>query len=719
VASIIEGVFTDHGPEYVQALQEAGYDPVDLIYDPSGNWPDLSGYDLVLVDFSDNWWGTSWSTADEDVLAGYIDGAGGCVWVIGQDYLYFRGTAIGFPMDYLGVCDYADDCGWSGGTLRGCPGGPMEGFQGGVTDTQFWDELWPCTQCLLELEDWQSGSTIAVGTVGNGALFLAGEAANSPELLHAVAATYCPTSLPDGRFGDLFAWRRALGRSVRIGADLCGSTDAVLLVGAEHDVPEAGYRLVSVDLGTGEPIWRAHVPADVDTRALLWDPSGSQIVVAANPPSGTEARLLCLGLTDPSQEPGLRWEVSVFAEEYDTRGFEVVDLVVPSSSTDPMPYVLAADDDLMGYALLAHLDPLSGQPMSLWQWSAIAGRVHLRALSAEVPDPATGGYLMAGDVDSAGVSVSPWVAYVRPNGDWQWATALVSGSSPLALTPVDVGVWQTGELPWTVVLLCASPDGEGTYLVRLDGWGGLVDHVGLTPEVGVFTPRALEVTPDGVAIVCGGFRDAYAAFEEPAAMAVRLAAPMEPLWFRRLERAIEGWAQEVFCEPDGRILLAGESDRRPFLLELAADGTSGECPIWRDVAVPVFAHQLALSAVGPVLQSEPAVPGFLPRALSVTVYPGAEVSDLCVPVADVGEPGAAFPPGRVCVLPRTGGLRLRFPGDGPWQVTLWDVTGRRVAHGSFQGRRGWLRLPGVATGILLGTARGPNAEDRFKVVLLK
>ncbi len=153
VVSVIEGVFTDLGPVYADALTSLGYS-VDLIYDPMGTWPDMSGYEFVVVDHSDDWWGTGWLVdQDEAALAAYLDSGCGGLLMVGQDYLYFRGTNMGFPMDYMGVCDYIDDVNYADESMMywdGAAGGPLEGLSDAMlpcfeANDWFTDDITPCT----------------------------------------------------------------------------------------------------------------------------------------------------------------------------------------------------------------------------------------------------------------------------------------------------------------------------------------------------------------------------------------------------------------------------------------------------------------------------------------------------------------------------------------------------------------------------------------------
>jgi hypothetical protein len=148
VVSVIEGTFTDQGPKYVAALELKGL-IVDLIYDPYGVWPDISGYSVIIVDHADDWWGTGWVPADEDVLAAWLGGPyKPCLIFIGQDYMYWRGTNVGFPLDYMGIADWMDDLNY------GDPG-PMDwqGTLGGILDGKG-GSFWACFEANPFFTDW-------------------------------------------------------------------------------------------------------------------------------------------------------------------------------------------------------------------------------------------------------------------------------------------------------------------------------------------------------------------------------------------------------------------------------------------------------------------------------------------------------------------------------------------------------------------------------------
>jgi hypothetical protein len=181
VASIIAGTFTDLGPAYRSALQAAGENPVDLVYDPMGNWPALAGYNSVTVTASDLWWSGYFLASDEQVLASYLDNDG-CVFVIGQDYLYQRGSLAGFPTTHLGIAGAFEDANYNDpDTMNydGTAGGPLEGISGSMlpcftANPWFTDEIYPLTQGLVTWDTPLYGPAEG-GSVFNKAVFSAVE----------------------------------------------------------------------------------------------------------------------------------------------------------------------------------------------------------------------------------------------------------------------------------------------------------------------------------------------------------------------------------------------------------------------------------------------------------------------------------------------------------------------------------------------------------------
>jgi len=156
VVSVIAGTFTDLGPTWVGGFVTAGYS-ADLIYDPYGAWPPVAGYLCVMVDHSDNWWSGYWIAADEAVLASYQDG-GGCVFLVGQDFLYARGGYAGYPANYLGIAGALEDANYNDSSQldwQGTTGGPIDGLAGSMVpcfdgvNPWFTDEIYPASQGLV------------------------------------------------------------------------------------------------------------------------------------------------------------------------------------------------------------------------------------------------------------------------------------------------------------------------------------------------------------------------------------------------------------------------------------------------------------------------------------------------------------------------------------------------------------------------------------------
>ena len=153
VVSIIQGTFTDQGPTWQAALGNS-----DLIYDPAGSYPDLSPYSLLLVDTADMWWTYSF-TADENVWTTFHTN-GGCVWVVGQDYLYARGSATGFPMTVLGLASVVQDVANNSTMIdwNGTAGGIVSGQSGSIvacfaSNGFFTDDVTPATQGVATWSD--------------------------------------------------------------------------------------------------------------------------------------------------------------------------------------------------------------------------------------------------------------------------------------------------------------------------------------------------------------------------------------------------------------------------------------------------------------------------------------------------------------------------------------------------------------------------------------
>lgn len=156
VCSITEAIFTDLGPSFQTACNNAGY-AADLIYDPLGAWPSLTGYDVIVVTTNDDWWSTpGFTAADEAILAAFIDG-GGKVIFEGQDYIYMRGSYMGFPNTHLGVNGANQDLNGNDPDISwvGTAGGPLAGLSSSFVacfsaNLFYTDEIIPASQGLAE-----------------------------------------------------------------------------------------------------------------------------------------------------------------------------------------------------------------------------------------------------------------------------------------------------------------------------------------------------------------------------------------------------------------------------------------------------------------------------------------------------------------------------------------------------------------------------------------
>jgi hypothetical protein len=168
VVSIIQATFSDQGPTWAAAFGGA-----DLVYDPLGAYGDLTGYNLILVDTADMWWSYAFA-ADEAVWESYHT-AGGCVWVVGQDYLYSRLSQAGFPQTVLGMVSASEDIAWDTTTIEwsGAPGSPLDGMAGTTyacfaSNGFFTDDVTAATQYLADWVD-ELGAGGSAGCVGTDA----------------------------------------------------------------------------------------------------------------------------------------------------------------------------------------------------------------------------------------------------------------------------------------------------------------------------------------------------------------------------------------------------------------------------------------------------------------------------------------------------------------------------------------------------------------------
>lgn len=163
ISVTVGGSFTDGGPAWLEAVEDAAY-TADLVYDPQlHGWPDLSAYSIVVVVYNDVWWPEAYGgfgAADEAVLASYPGGLA----IIGQDYIRSTGHATG-PTEWLlerfQITEVIEDMNFGDVTemtLTGSAGGPFAGLSGVgspcfAANPWFTDDVLPDS---LPTQDWST-----------------------------------------------------------------------------------------------------------------------------------------------------------------------------------------------------------------------------------------------------------------------------------------------------------------------------------------------------------------------------------------------------------------------------------------------------------------------------------------------------------------------------------------------------------------------------------
>lgn len=158
IVNVLAATFTDLSPVYSAAFAANGK-TADVVYDPAGVWPDMSGYTTCLISTSDNWWDSYDYTGDFAAAGSYVDG-GGCLWVIGQDFLYSSGVYGGliFAQTYLGLAGVVEDINFGDDSPLewfGTAGGPLDGMTSAMlpcfaSNPWFTDDVTPATQGLAD-----------------------------------------------------------------------------------------------------------------------------------------------------------------------------------------------------------------------------------------------------------------------------------------------------------------------------------------------------------------------------------------------------------------------------------------------------------------------------------------------------------------------------------------------------------------------------------------
>jgi hypothetical protein len=155
IVEIIEGVFTDLAPTYSGAFSACGHS-ADILYDPAGNWGNTAGYELVLINTSDDWFSSYNYGAEMATAAAWVED-GKCLWIIGQDFLFGCGPlCVGFVQSYCGVASVFEDANFGDANMvwSGTAGGLLAGMNGAfipcyAANPFFTDDVTPLVQGLV------------------------------------------------------------------------------------------------------------------------------------------------------------------------------------------------------------------------------------------------------------------------------------------------------------------------------------------------------------------------------------------------------------------------------------------------------------------------------------------------------------------------------------------------------------------------------------------
>jgi hypothetical protein len=520
-------------------------------------------------------------------------------------------------------------------------------------------------------------------------------------------------------YGNLYAWQASGTRPSRVALRERGPDTPLVLLSARHGTAPA-LGLTGVDPMSGATRWHEWIFGDLDARALYWDEVAGRWIVGANQPetvwNGIRAEIL--SLVPPADLPGppvpeWRRVIEVNAE---VGKFLVTDVTRLWASMSPPIYVVCGNDEFSGTAFVALLSE-TGEVLMVQEIVSPGGAVRIVALADDVPDPAVGGFVASGDVTDENGVTSPWVAYVRPDGTFQWITALPAWEGEVSWHAVDVAVWDWGELPWNTILLGTDAAGVGAYVAVLGPGGELVTHGGFLVEEG-FAPRTLgrhrqsEVVVGGLVPAPSPWNLTFA-----AAAGIDLSPMPQARWFRVLNRPGVATVTGVGSLGDAGLLLAGSDTGRPFLLGLDAEGANLSCELWEERAVG-GGYQMDLAPGAPYVEiRQPSVDSWLlPAEYEVTEV---AADSLCLAPADVASREQPAREERVRAWVEGGFLRLRLPSAEDWALEVYDVAGRRVLRDRVQGAAGRVDLAGLPGGIYFGRARAEEAIHTFRFFLLR
>ncbi len=206
VLSMYEGTFLDLSAYYLDGMTAAGH-VADYYPDPLGGI-DYSGYDLVLVSSSDNWWGSDYST-EIPVLSSYMDAGGKCI-IVGQDWLWGSGD-YKFAEDYLGMSSAIEEINaMDDGPLdwTGTAGGPLEGLSGSISpcfESNLWftDQIDATTQGLADWRSPTSPDTRSGGCVGANGMLSSIEFGCGSDVVGKLLSWWLTTASEESNFSEV------------------------------------------------------------------------------------------------------------------------------------------------------------------------------------------------------------------------------------------------------------------------------------------------------------------------------------------------------------------------------------------------------------------------------------------------------------------------------------------------------------------------------------
>ncbi len=253
-----------------------------------------------------------------------------------------------------------------------------------------------------------------------------------------------------------------------------------------------------------------------------------------------------------------------------------------------------------------------------------------------------------------------WPRILSASGD-QFLTALSVGR--------DDGVWVSGQYDEEGRIELGSCEngleGDGTFLLKLDGAGGTVRSARVGSSIG--TSVGVAIGADGAVYVPAIFAGQFELFGEtragPDALAARLAPNGEPQWLR------------TFGHPDGNVASVTMSDgvflagRYEGAVDFGPAGVLRQPPRPVGAAKPfsLFVAKLTVDGAPVWARSFTAPPSLEARNVQVTAIASDGAGGAIVKGGHEGDPDATRPPGCDNV-PRSFLMRFDNRGDCLWAI---------------------------------------------------